>query len=163
MRSDLPYITAKIVSLNDNRLVGKTRLQKTFYFLEEFDVGFGISFEYHHYGPYSEDLNTAVDDAEDLGIIDVQWKNTQAGTSYAVFSSKISPEEERSDKKRKNILRALSRFDSVVVELAATADFLEKNGYATDPWKETRVRKPEKATIDRLNKAKVLLDELKEI
>ena len=42
---------AKVIELNGGELIGRTRLQKTFYFLERLGVGFGFDFQYHHYGP----------------------------------------------------------------------------------------------------------------
>jgi uncharacterized protein YwgA len=56
----------RIVKLNGGRLTGKTRLQKSAYFLESYDVGFGLEFEYHHYGPYSEELASLAEDARDF-------------------------------------------------------------------------------------------------
>ena len=43
-------------------LVGRTRFQKTAYFLEAAGVGYGFDFSYHYYGPYSEELAVAVSD-----------------------------------------------------------------------------------------------------
>jgi hypothetical protein len=60
---------AKILHLNGGELIGKTRLQKSFYFLEKIGVGFGFNFQYHHYGPYSEELTTAAQDAIALGLV----------------------------------------------------------------------------------------------
>jgi hypothetical protein len=59
----------RIVKLNGGRLTGKTRLQKSAYFLESYDVGFGLEFEYHHYGPYSEELASLAEDARDLQLM----------------------------------------------------------------------------------------------
>ncbi|WP_442186275.1 hypothetical protein [Rhizobium leguminosarum] len=160
---DLPEIVTKVVNLNNNRLVGKTRLQKTFYFLEELDAGFGLTFDYYHYGPYSEDLNIATQDAEALGLLNVDWKSTSAGTNYAIFYSKIRPEEEDIDKRRVKILQVLDQYDSISIELAATADYLEKNGYGSEAWLETEARKPEKASTDRIDRAKNILKELSRI
>lgn len=163
-----PREIATIVNLNGGKIVGKTRLQKTFYFLEALNSGFGVDFQYYHYGPYSEDLSIATDDAIALNVISVEWK-TGSNAPYAIFRS----DEGHSDATAKNttdmrenrtkILNILEKYDSICLELAATADFLSKAGFSDNPWAETKIRKSTKATDDRVLKAKSLLSELKDL
>lgn len=157
---DAANAMAKVVQLNGRRLVGKTRLQKTLYFLEELEVGFGLGFDYYHYGPYSEELSIATDDAQALSLIDIDWKVTSAGTKYAVFSSKKEQYEDELDSRRQKILKYLSEYDAITLEIAATADYLSKNGFPDRKWEETRRRKPEKTTEERAGKAEELLQQL---
>ncbi|MBZ9810183.1 hypothetical protein LB542_19310 [Mesorhizobium sp. BR1-1-9] len=161
--SDIASYVAKIVALNGGSIVGKTRLQKSAYFLEELGVGNDFIFEYYYYGPYSDEISIGVDDAKALGYLNLEWKTTKDGTKYAVFTSNSKLKEENYDKKRISILETLSRYDSISIELAATADFLSKNGFEIDPWKETIKRKEDKSTQERVQKAKKLLGELEKI
>ena len=46
---------------------GKVRLQKLVYLLSQIGVNTGYTFAYHHYGPYSEQLTEAVEDAVIFG------------------------------------------------------------------------------------------------
>jgi hypothetical protein len=62
--------------------------------------------------------------------------------------------------KRQCFLAKLAAYDTTTLELAATADFLAKNGFKDDPWSETKRRKSIKATEERISKAKQLLAEL---
>jgi uncharacterized protein len=155
---------ARLIWLNGGQLIGKTRLQKTTYFLEELNAGFGFEFTYHHYGPYSEELASATDDAEALNMLNVAWKTSQDGTEYAIFEEKDPPSggDDPNDATRRAILRVLNGFSAVELELAATADFLERRGYKEDSWSETRRRKGSKITPQRLARAKQLLIELDE-
>jgi uncharacterized protein len=155
---------AKIIQLNGGRLVGKTRLQKTVYFLEVTRQGFGFEFSYHHYGPYSEELTEVTHDAKALGMLEIEYHISQQGPEYAVFSinkPSFKDEGERDDdgddNKRREILQILGTYDPVELELAATADFLSKNGYAGDPWAETRRRKSSKVTAERMRRAQTVL------
>jgi uncharacterized protein len=155
---------AKVVNLNGGCLVGKTRLQKTVYFLESLHQGFGFEFSYHHYGPYSEELTEVTHDAKALGMLNINYHISQQGTEYAVFSAANLPPQDQDDDTevgddiiRRKILMVLSKFDSVELELAATADFLSKNGHASDPWGETRRRKSSKVTDERISRAQTLL------
>jgi len=159
-----PQVIADVIHLNGGKLVGKTRLQKTFYFLELYGLGSGLDFQYHHYGPYSEDLSLGVDDAVALDVLSLDWK-VGNNSPYAVFSvaSHGSLRDDDKTKSRKIVLSVLDKYDSVSLELAATADFLSKVGYEDDPWAETRLRKSTKATGDRMEKAKALLSELQSL
>jgi len=162
--TDFAKRIAEIVKLNDDKLVGKTRLQKTAYFLESYNVGYGFDFNYHYYGPYSESLAIAVEDAKALDLVDVDWAVSQSGMPYAVYANARLDESEQQDaeltERRCAILKKLDNYDAVVLELAATADFLAKNGYDDDPWAETLMRKAAKVTGDRVGKARKLLEEL---
>jgi uncharacterized protein len=154
---------ACIVRLNGGRLIGKTRLQKSVYFLEALGAGFGFDFSYHHYGPYSEELANLTDDAKALGLLKIKWHTSQDGSEYAVFEDTeedLEEEDEEANEKREGILRVLKEYSAVELELAATADFLSKHGYQNDPWAETRRRKGSKLTDERMGRAKELLREL---
>ncbi len=59
------------------------------------------------------------------------------------------------------MLKILGQYDATVLELAATADFLEKNGYADKAWEETERRKVSKISAARVRNAKKLLEELR--
>lgn len=159
-----PHWVQKIIVAAGNKIAGKTRLQKSVYFLEAAGIGYGFDFNYHYYGPYSEELAIAVADAEALELIKVKHEVSQTGAPYAVYELNLHREEEVSDDvtmaRRQEILKILERYDAISLELAATADFLARNGYANDPWSETRRRKSVKAKPERIEAAKRLLDQL---
>jgi uncharacterized protein len=157
-----PEAVKAILECTGGRIVGKTRLQKSAYFLEAAGVGDGFDFSYHYYGPYSEDLAVAAGDAEALGLIQTNWESSQAGLSYAVYAAvqPKKPEKTKRTERRGEILQILDGYDALSLELAATAHYLAKTGYEADPWEETRKRKSIKATPDRVAKAKRLLAEL---
>lgn len=152
---------ARLVHLNGGRLVGKTRLQKSAYFLDAKNVGFGFDFSYHRFGPYSEDLAIATDDADTLDLLNVEWKESQGGAKFAIFcATSRNYSDEAEDKTRREILETLKNYSSIEVELAATANFLRRNGFAADPWTETQRRKATKVNPMRLERSKKLLSEL---
>ncbi len=43
---------------------GRKKLQKTVHILQEFGVPFGVSYGYHHYGPFSEQLQDCLQTAQ---------------------------------------------------------------------------------------------------
>lgn len=160
-----PRDLATLLKSNAGPLIGKTRLQKTAYFLERLGVGFGFDFSYHHYGPYSEELSVVADDACALGIVDLQWATSQAGVPYAIFrdTGGTLPAVDAHDAQRRSILEVLKRHSAVELELAATADYLAENGYGPAAWEEAKRRKAVTRTADRAQGARRLLEELKQL
>lgn len=162
--STLAKSIAHVINLNSGKLTGRTRLQKTFYILESYGVELGIDFQYHHYGPYSEELSIAIDDAIALGFISEDKKLTNKFQTYSIFSSLTDEDSNYFDKNldviASRLLSTLSSYDTITLELAATADFLSEAGFESDPWLETKIRKASKATDERMAKAKRLLDEI---
>jgi len=155
---------AEVLDLNGGSLVGKTRLQKTLYFLEAANSGYGFDFQYYHYGPYSEELSVAADEAILLGSIEQKWAQSNKGHPYAVLrlGPNYKPEEKEKSEIKAAILKLLDQYDPVSLELGATAHFLRDSGYK-DYWQETKIRKASKASPERLEKAKKLLTEFENI
>lgn len=162
--TDMAAFIAQVVGLNGGELIGKTRLQKTIYFLERKKLGYAFDFAYHYYGPYSEDVAIAANDARARHLLSVDKEYTQRGDAYAVFH--LQDYDPGSDvanlAEKERVLNILAEYSTVVIELAATADFLKVSGYP-DPWPETCLRKSAKATPDRVELAKQLLARLGEL
>lgn len=150
---------AKIVCDAGGEVVGRTRLQKIAYLLELTQLGSGFQFEYRHYGPYSEQLATALSTAKLSGLIQEDERITNWGGSYSVYKATRLADEGTLGP-RKELISVAAAADPVSLELAATAAFLAIEG-AANPWAETARRKPEKAV--RLESAKALYAKLKAI
>ena len=152
-----PEKAARIVRDAGGKVIGRTRLQKIAYLLEVTSLGEGFSFEYRHYGPYSEQLADAVSTASVFGVIKEEERPTNWGGSYSIFTcSLVTPTNENS--LRSQLISTASNADPIALELAATAIFLATHGEG-NPWEETARRKPEKAS--RIDKAKQLYADLK--
>jgi uncharacterized protein YwgA len=163
MMADVEAIN-RILRLNGGSLVGKTRLQKTAYFLEATGVGFGFDFEYHHYGPYSEELASLADDAKALDLINVKWTRSIEGAEYATFIDNSGPlSDESLDANRRAVLHVLDDYTSTELELAATTHFLSRTGYGSRAWDETKRRKASKITPQRIDRANQLLRRLEQL
>ena len=149
---------ANIIRDAGGKIVGRTRLQKVAYLLTAAGLERGFSFSYRHYGPFSEDLADAARDADLLGLITEHEHLATWGGSYSVYTTS-SPEDPAVAAARRALAAEAAAADAVELELAATAIFLAKEGYA-EPWTETARRKPEKAGDGRLFKAKELYNRL---
>lgn len=143
------------------RIVGRTKLQKVCFFLEAAALGEGFRFKYKHYGPFSEDLAAAAQDAVALGGIVEKVFAASWGGFYSDFSVPLL-HTSTANQARLNLATEAAEADSIELELAATALFLSGEGFA-DPWYETARRKPEKADDGRLAKAQTLYRKLQKI
>ncbi len=157
-----PEDASDIVAAAGGELAGRTRLQKSGYLLEVAGVGAGFDFSYHYYGPYSEELAIAAADAAALRFLSVEPARSQSGLPYEIFRTTRAHSETDSSRleRRQTILAILDRYDSISLELAATAHYLSENGFGQDPWTETKKRKSGKATEDRVRKAKQVLGDV---
>ncbi|MET3667942.1 hypothetical protein [Caulobacter sp. 1776] len=136
--------------------VGRTKLQKTAAILELAGLGAGFTFSYHLFGPYSEELSSAVDRAILLGLIEEDEKVATWGGRYSIFhAAKIGNPDPL---KEALILRAANA-NSVVLELAVTAAFLAAGGEEM-PWERVSALKSEKASAENMHSAKALYREL---
>lgn len=148
----------RIIRDAGGEVVGRTRLQKIVYLLELTEQGEGFNFGYRHFGPYSEDLVSAVQVADAFRLIEEIEKKAQWGGRYSIFkvNEELDEHEDLEDhpgEDRAQFVKEAASIGAVELELAATAAYLSNEGYE-DPWGETKRRKPEKATEERLAEAR---------
>ena len=150
---------SNIVKEAGGKIVGRTRLQKIFYLLNIAGYFDEFSFEYKHYGPFSEELARATTMAAITGSLEEEEIPTSWGGTYSVFLSK-GIVEQPIDASKVELLQVANEANPIDLELSATALFLHASG-EPDPWEETKRRKPEKAK--RIENAKILLQKLRQI
>lgn len=125
MTIDVP----SLVVAAGGEIVGKIRLQKMVYLLDQIGLESGFSYDYHHYGPYSEDLAEQVDDDVVFGHLEAKQRRRQSdGVPYIVYSATASGGGERVNSNiAKDVRRALTEMQkrsATILELAATAHWL---------------------------------------
>lgn len=157
--TDFANTVRDVVAAAGGRLVGKTRLQKTVYILEAAGVVSGLNYTYHYYGPYSEDLASAARDAVTDKTVREDEDIAQWGGKYSIYTTDF---DGQISKTCKDLVTTACSSDPVTLELAATAAFLKLSGIH-DPWGETKKRKPQKATDERISSAKALWEKLRQI
>ena len=153
-----PKAVYEIVSQAGGCIVGRTKLQKSVCVLELTGLGYGFHFSYKHFGPYSEELKFACNDASALGLIREQRKIAAWGGEYSVFLVDETDDAARQSP-RGQLLRVMVSADPVLLELAVTAGFLAANK-VLEPWSEVMERKQDKATIAAIDGAKELYREM---
>ena len=111
--------------------LGKTKLQKLTYFLQESaGVPLGYQFKMHHYGPYSEGLETDTARLRLAGHVRVDQDPN--GYGFQITATTPEPDEEWHGSvlpyggEVTQILNNLGRWPISKLELAATLHFVEK-------------------------------------
>lgn len=160
-------IVVSMIALCGGELVGRTRLQKQAYLLHRSGGKFNLHFVYHHYGPYSFDLADGVIEARADQQIKIEEKLGRYGIPYAIFRLEGDHSEQKqigdlSAARARQLLGIMKdEVSDVVLEIAATILFLgNEGGYEDQAVAETKLRKPLKATEQRITKAQSLLANL---
>jgi len=154
-------IVLAVIAAADGQIVGRIRLQKIFYLLEQLGLESNFRFSYHHYGPYSSELSDALfqdaiqEEPEQGSFGNVYFTYSTEGDPPASNVGRISPAELQST------IRRMKCTSSVIIELAATMHWLIEKEKVGD-WKtELKARKPGKATDERICQAKALLEDIR--
>ena len=166
MQEPEKFVAAIVKATKDGKLVSRIRMQKIAYLLQRLgcEQAGGLSFSYHHYGPYSSDLDSALWFADAFDLVHEEQRHRQSdGASYSIFkfntnkADKVEPLPEDFS----NLVNNLADENITVLELAATAHWLAEEEKVEDWEAEIKKRKTWKTGKCRLDKALVLLGELK--
>lgn len=166
---DMRSLVSAVMRAADGTIVGRIRMQKIFYLLEQLGLGAGLSFSYYHYGPFSRDLSDAIDrlTTEESGVVNEVVQPMENG-SYSVFKEVKGGNTDGAvewvgnipfDRARR-LITLMKTPPSTVIELAATIHWLRHVEEVGDWQKEIRIRKPLKATDERIAAAENLLAEI---
>ena len=160
-------IVAALLQAAGGELVGRVRLQKAVYLLDRLGLESGFHYDYHHYGPFSQDLDNAVADAEAFGLVEEGFGRRQIdGARYSIFTLAVDNLELPARMGRldeaalKRHLQTFAETNVTVLELAATANWLVEEEERSD-WEEAlRRRKGPKVEGGRLDRALTLLQDV---
>lgn len=158
-------LLADIVAAHGGDLVGRIRLQKVVYILDQLGLESGFEYGYHHYGPYSAEVSSALMDAQAESLIVDETKfRLSDGASYSVFHTDRVLEADKVGNLDRNIadqvLERLKHETATVLELAATIHWLRYVEKIGDWATELRERKGSKTEAGRQEKAVQLLTEI---
>ena len=162
--TQLDDLVVGTVALSGGELVGRIRLQKIIYLLDQLGMNSGALFEYHHYGPYSEAISDAVTDAKFWKKIE-ERVNFRAidGAPYSSFKTESPVPNILGDLQAEEAKRFLDKFasyKSTVLELAATIHWLAFVEKVPDWRAEVERRKADKIGNGRVDIAFNLLKEI---
>lgn len=159
MTIDIP----SLVMAAGGEVVGKIRLQKIVYLLDEMGLNSGFSYQYFHYGPYSADLAERVEDDVVFGQLQAnQRRRVSDGVPYVAYSATKAGDGDGLEThmpiaRLRAALDEMQRQSATILELAATIHWLAAVEYVPE-WKAELVRrKGAKARDGRDRKAFELL------
>ena len=157
------HVVAAILEAAGGRLIGRVRFQKTAYFLDLFGLGSPFRYEYHHYGPYSRDLDNAILDAQAFDYAKEERHHRQTdGAAYSVFKTGKKPAPagvlgDLDPGKASELVQRFAGTNLTVLELAATVDWLWRHEHISHWRDEITRRKGVKVGNGRLDQAAELL------
>ena len=160
-------IVAALLKAADDEIVGRVRFQKVAYLLDRLGLESGFRYSYHHYGPFSRDLDNALADAQAFGLAKEEFGRRQVdGARYSIF--KLTADEFEMPAKIGQLnktrlashLETFARTNITVLELAATANWLVEEEGREDWLEALRRRKGPKVEGGRLERALALLREV---
>jgi|SRR5208282_3388 len=164
--SELHDIVTYVVALNEGgKVVGKTRLQKMVFLLDQCGLKSGCSYDYHYYGPFSAEIAEAAEDAYHLGQLNYEENPGFYAVPYGVYEiarpSANVPEAIGGLERRtvEGKLNLMGGYSAIELELAATLQYLQTRGFK-DAAALVKELKPAKATPERLTHAQKLLRDL---
>lgn len=156
-------IVVALVALWGGELVERIRLQKGAYLLHRCGANLGLRFVYYDYGPYSFALAAGCAEAIEERRIEVDERTGQRYNRYRVFRTGERAGGALAADEARRIVGKLKRTTDLVLEIAATIVFLrDRGGYKEmkQAIAETRARKAQKVTEDRMERALALLRDL---
>lgn len=159
-------LVRELIDAADGKIVGRIRLQKIVYLLEQLGLNSGFKFSYYHYGPYSEELAEAVDRAQfsDKSILE-ETGHTAYGNPFSIYLASDNASETKNvgaltfDESHRLISR-MKEEQSVIIELAATIHWLKEKENVADWRDELKRRKASKADDAKILQAERLLEAL---
>jgi uncharacterized protein len=160
-------IVAAVVAAAGGQLAGRVRLQKTVYLLDRLGLNSKFEYDYHHYGPYSRDLDNATADAKAFDLIEEAFDHRVGdGAMYSIFRLKKQAKANQQafgyldPGHAETLVSLFARMNVTVLELAATIDWLWREERHADWRREITRRKGVKVQGGRLERAVTLLDEI---
>lgn len=115
-----------LIKLAKNKIEGRIKLQKLVYILKNYGVNFTEKFSYHHFGPYSSDLQLEIEELVDQGIVKERSFNPYI---YAINEAYLDDVNDNNLKEKEYLINFLSGQDYRDLELVATIFYLKNNQY----------------------------------
>ena len=127
---------AIIISLHGGKLFSKTKLVKILYLIEKafFEKYhkplFGLKFKSYFYGPYSKEIDEALEELRNLGFIGIQNEESLlTGRNYYVIQLFAAPNFEALSNEEREFIASLTRnyveksLDDILEEVYSTEEY----------------------------------------
>lgn len=140
------------------KIKGRIRFQKMVYILQNKGVNFQEKFKYHHYGPFSVDLQLRMEDLVDREVI---IEEKLAGSYIYELNPRNNFSDEACDvKKQEKLIKLLNDRSSKELELTSTIYFLINEGIKKRENIEKKLRSLKPHLIDIIDNSFKLKEEI---
>jgi uncharacterized protein YwgA len=158
-------LVVDVIEAAGGEIVGRIRLQKIFYLLEQKGFKSDAQFHYYHYGPYSRILDGAIEKAKALRGLREEIRHRRDGATYSVFefSGAVDQTNQVGGLPRQSVselVESMKSKTSTILELAATIHWLAYVERVADWRSELVLRKGVKTQNGRAEEALQFLAEL---
>lgn len=129
--------------------LGRTAIQKLVYFLHVLDVPMSYKFRIHHFGPFCDELASAVDWLQaDSVVVDEattsKYSNYAPGPNFGEIATSHGEDLEKHKETIDSVVGAMASLEPKELEVAATLDFAFRWVKARGdqgPWKDETIKK----------------------
>jgi uncharacterized protein YwgA len=147
-------------------IIGRKKLQKMVYISKKFHFDFQEKFNFHFYGPYSEELSLQVEELADLGFISEtkeskgsfsQYKyelSSQGGEYLGLYPTPMEGYDQ--------FIRLLNQENSRFLELVSTVLYFDKLSKEEVIDKVEKVKSRQKYSVDEIEKALTFCEQMKQ-
>ncbi|GAA4720440.1 YwgA family protein [Brevibacillus fulvus] len=160
---------AKIVRLIElaGEVSGRKKLQKMVYIAKQMQVDFEERFEFHMFGPYSEELTLRVDELCNLGLIDEQMETRGAIQLYRYTLNEAGHEFLRYHNinlgQGEPLIVRLNQENSRFLELVSTILYFNNLPYDEMKHKIFTLKSKQRYTEEEIEKGLLFIEELRGI
>lgn len=126
----------QLIDYLEGSIDGRKKLQKLVYLIQHKGGPFEEAFQYHLYGPFSEQLANELEEMKTFGLVKETRELAYSGSKYKYRYSitqggrKVLQSKSNSDLEPfKNLIKTLGQYDARKLELMATSLFLSKSAY----------------------------------
>jgi uncharacterized protein YwgA len=138
-------------------IIGRKKLQKMVYISKKFHFDFQEKFNFHFYGPYSEELSLQVEELADLEFIS---ETKESKGSYSQYKYELSPQGREylglyptPMEGYDQFIRLLNQENSRFLELVSTVLYFDKLSKEEVIDKVEKVKSRQKYSVDEIEKA----------
>jgi uncharacterized protein len=158
---------AKIMRLVEvvGEVKGRKKLQKMVYIAKKMQVDFEERFEFHMFGPYSEELTLRMDELCSLGLVDEQWETKGAIEVYRYTLSDVGRDFVKFHQVElgagEALIERMNKENSRFLELVSTIIYFEHLSYEEMKNKVFTLKSKQKYTEEEIQKGLAFIEELK--
>lgn len=158
---------AKLMRLVEivGEVTGRKKLQKMVYIAKRMHVDFDERFEFHMFGPYSEELTVKVDEMCNLGLLEEHWESKGAIQVYKYALNDAGRDflrfEDVNLGRGEELIRRMNEENSRFLELVSTMLYFEHLPFDEMVTKVFTLKSKQRYTEEEVQKGLAFIEELR--